>query len=139
MYSNVDLEEEEGFSIAKSLSAFWLTEYHIVAPYDVTILMIGCISMMSGLCLTIFTLVMSRREEEEQNMDMYNSIIWGPVLILLGCLMFLAAALLCGLQTKKNSDKQKVGFMELEEIEKIKEGVGFINKEGWSGGLAVVY
>ena len=101
--------------------------------------MIGCISMMSGLCLTIFTLVMSRREEEEQSMDMYNSIIWGPVLILLGCLMFLVAALLCGLQTKKNSDKQKVGLMELEEIEKMKEGVGFINKEGWAGGLALVY
>ena len=139
MYGNANIEDEDEFSLLRSVRNYCLTDYHIVAPYDVTILMIGCISMMAGLCLTIFTLVMARREEQEEDMNLYNSIMWGPALICLGCLMFVMAAMLCGREVQKNKGRQKVGLMRMEEKEKMKETVGFINDKQRSGGLAVIY
>ena len=142
MYGNANVEDyEEESPVLRSISVFWMTDRFIVAPYDVTILMIGCISMMGGLCLTIFTLVMGMREEGEEDINFYNSIMWGPALMGLGCLMFITAAALCGLEVQKNSRKQKVGFMKMEEddVEKVRGDVGFVSKKGRSGGLAVVY
>ena len=49
------------------------------------------------------------------------------------------AALLCGREVQKNKGRQKVGLMRMEEKEKMKETVGFINDKQRSGGLAVIY
>ena len=96
--------------------------------------------MMAGLCLTVFTLVMGRKEQEEEDINLYNSVLWGPVLMGLGCLMFVVAAVLCGREVSRNSSKQRVGFTKEKEIQKMKEQEGFIDEKGTlGGGLAVIY
>ena len=78
MYSQVDVEEDPPNPLVRSLSSWLLIEHHLVAKYDVTLLMFGCISLMAGLSLTIFTLVMGRKEEAE---DTYDTVLLGPILI----------------------------------------------------------
>ena len=132
MYTNLDDEDKS------LLSTNRFAEYYIVTPYDATILNIGCISMLGGLLLTIITLVRSRREEEDGGMDLYSSLMWGPALIVLGCVMFMAAAGLCVWASKKNKETAKVNLMIVEEEGGNTEEIDFINEKRKSG-LPVVY
>ena len=132
MYSNLDDEDKS------LLSTNRFAEYYIVTPYDATILNIGCISMLGGLLLTIITLVRSRREEEDGGMDLYSSLMLGPALIVLGCVMFMAAAGLCVWASKKNKETAKVNLMMVEEAGGNTEEIDF-NNEKRKSGLPVVY